>query len=148
MVFNTVIMLVWACCSSDFAGRISIVSASPAGACRLGPEDDCFTDGAGNYGARESCTIRINVAGTLTATQFDTEPNYDTITIGGTEYNGDTGPLLVAVAAGTSVAWRTDGSVTGDGWTICLTPDGTTCWMPRLALQLLTPLITRTFSVC
>ena len=82
----------------------------------------CATDGIGNYGNSEACTIQVNVAGSLTATSFSVESGYDYVTIGGTQYSGSSGPNNVAVAAGTSFSWYADGSVTYPGWTICLAP--------------------------
>ena len=79
----------------------------------------CATDGVGAHGNNEACTIRVGAAGTLTATQFDTETGYDYVTIGGIRYEGSTGPTGVAVAAGSTFTWRSDGSVTNAGWTIC-----------------------------
>jgi len=81
--------------------------------------DGCVTDGAGDHGNGEACTVRVNTAGTLTATHFDTERRYDYVTIGGTRYEGSTGPSNVAVAAGSTFSWRADGSVTNSGWVIC-----------------------------
>ena len=82
----------------------------------------CATDGTGRHGNREYCTVRVAVAGLLTATQFRTESCCDFVTIGGTRYRGSTGPRNVLVAAGSSFTWRTDHSVTNEGWTICLRP--------------------------
>ena len=81
----------------------------------------CATDGAGDHGNNEACTIRVNVAGTLTAHQFDTESGYDHVTIGGRSYAGSTGPNGVAVAAGSTFTGRSDRSIINSGWTICLT---------------------------
>ena len=80
----------------------------------------CATDGAGEHGNNEACTIRANTAGTLTATQFDTEVGWDYVTIAGTRYQGSTGPNGVPVAAGSNFTWHSDQSVTNAGWTICL----------------------------
>ena len=82
----------------------------------------CATDGSGEHGNNERCTIRVNTAGRLAATQFDTEARYDYITIGETRYEGRTGPTGVVVSAGSTFVWQSDHSVTNDGWTICLTP--------------------------
>ena len=84
----------------------------------------CATDGTGEHGNNEACTIRVGAAGTLTATQFDTESCCDQVTIGATRYNGSTGPYGVVVAAGSTFTWISDYSVTNAGWTICLTPNG------------------------
>ena len=85
----------------------------------------CATDGAGAHGNNEDCTIRVNLAGTLTATQFDVEPHvscgFDAISIDtNSSYCGGAGPSGVSVAAGSTFAWRSDHSVTPAGWTICL----------------------------
>ena len=90
----------------------------------------CATDGAGVHGNNEACTIRVAAAGTLTASEFDTESGYDWVTIGTARYQGRTGPSGVAVAVGSTFAWRTDGSVTRSGWTICLTPEMPSCTIP------------------
>ena len=82
----------------------------------------CATDGTGRHGNGEYCTVRVAVAGLLTATQFRTESCCDYVTIGGNSYRGSTGPSNVVVAAGSNFTWRTDHSVTNEGWTICLTP--------------------------
>ena len=82
----------------------------------------CATDGAGSHGNGEACTIQVNVAGTLSATSFNTEVDYDYITIGSTRYHDSTGPSGVAVAAGSTFSWRSDSTVTNSGWTICLAP--------------------------
>ena len=80
----------------------------------------CATDGVGKHGNGEDCTIRVTEAGTLTATQFDTESCCDHVNISGTLYRGSTGPDGVAVAAGSTFTWLSDHSVTRAGWTICL----------------------------
>ena len=81
----------------------------------------CVHDGAGAHGNNERCTVSVRVYGRLTATQFRTESGYDYVTIGGVRYSGTAGPNNVAVSAGSTFTWETDGSVTDEGWTICLT---------------------------
>jgi len=81
--------------------------------------NDCVSDGAGQHGNREACTVEVLGAGTLDATEFDTESCCDHVTIGGTPYQGSTGPDGVAVAADSIFTWTSDGSVTNDGWIIC-----------------------------
>jgi len=87
--------------------------------CSVSSDGMCITDGSGDYADDEACTIRAEVAMSITATEFDTEECCDSITVGATAYSGSTGPTNVQVAAGTVVEWSTDGSVTGAGWTIC-----------------------------
>ena len=65
----------------------------------------CVTDGAGAHGNNEACTIRVNSAGLLTATHFDTEAGHDLVTIGGDRYEGQSGPRNVAVSAGSTFSW-------------------------------------------
>ena len=79
----------------------------------------CVHDGVGDHGNNEACTVRVVNAGTLTATAFDTESDYDWVTIGTTRYEGSTGPNLVPVSAGETFSWRSDGSAVNAGWTIC-----------------------------
>ena len=56
---------------------------------------------------------------TATATEFNTESNYDYMTIGSTLYSGTAGPTNVYMAAGDTIFWESDGSATRGGWTIC-----------------------------
>jgi hypothetical protein len=79
----------------------------------------CVTDGAGNYGDGEGCTIEANVDVVVTATEFDTESGYDRVTINGVVYDGTSGPSGEHVTAGVSFTWASDGSVTEAGFTIC-----------------------------
>lgn len=78
-----------------------------------------MTDGAGSYGNREACTIRADVPIYVTATSFDTESGFDYITIGSRRYSGRSGPRNVRLAAGSTIQWRTDGSVTRPGFVLC-----------------------------
>ena len=79
----------------------------------------CATDGVGEHGNDEACTVQVNIDGYLTATEFDTEPGYDYVTIGVARYQGNGGPSGVAVTAGSTFTWQSDGSITNAGWTIC-----------------------------
>ena len=58
-------------------------------------------------------------AGTLTATEFNTESGWDYITLGGTRYQGRAGPQNVRVAENETFTWRTDHSITRSGWVLC-----------------------------
>ena len=89
-----------------------------SGYCEI-DSNGCATDGTGPHGNNEVCSIRVDVAGTLFSTSFDTESDWDYITIGATRYEGSTGPNGVAVAAGSTFSWRSDNSNTNAGWTIC-----------------------------
>jgi hypothetical protein len=108
--------------------------ASGSSFCQI-DANGCATDGAGDHGNNEACTIRVNVAGTLTATEFDTQSGYDFVTIGGTRYQGRSGPHVVTASAGSTFAWYSDRSVTKRGWTICLTanqPSGAMITLPEV----------------
>ena len=82
-------------------------------------DNGCVTDGVGLYGDNEACTVLVNQAGTLNATEFATESTHDRVTIAERQYSGTVGPSNVAVAAGSTFTWRSDHSVTYSGWTIC-----------------------------
>ena len=86
----------------------------------------CATDGEGDHGDDERCTIEVNQAGTLTATEFDVESHsacsYDAIYIGSSSYCGGAGPSTVVVAAGSTFTWLSDHAITNAGWTICFAP--------------------------
>ena len=92
------------------------------GVCHLKTHSDgssCVTDGLGFHENGENCTIRTLLTGLLSATEFQTEPGYDYITIGGTRYEGLSGPNNLPVAEGTEFTWQSDDSVTKSGWTLC-----------------------------
>ena len=92
----------------------------------------CATDGAGEHGDNEACTIQVNQAGYLTATEFDTESGYDYVTIGGARYEGYVGPDGVAVSAGSTFQWQSDVACTYAGWTICFGEARPHCSMARV----------------
>ena len=95
----------------------TIVSGSSA--CELSQEGRCFTDGAGKYDNNERCTVRANGALFASATAFNTESYYDYVRIAGTTYSGTNGPVNVPMAAGATLVWFSDYSVTRAGFTIC-----------------------------
>lgn len=98
-----------------------IVSSAPdADTCTVSPDGRCFTDGAGNHGNNERCTIRVAQAATLSVPQFQTESFYDTLTVGGIAYSGSGNGLGgTSVAAGSIITWSSDYSVTSGGFTVC-----------------------------
>jgi hypothetical protein len=88
--------------------------------CEITQGDMCVTDGAGDYGNNEQCTVQALVGMIVSAEAgFSTESGYDYVTIGGTQYSGTSGPVGVAVNAGGTLHWQSDGSVVGSGFTIC-----------------------------
>lgn len=61
--------------------------------------------------------LKVNLVG------FETESFYDTLTIGGKAYSGDSGPATgTEIAAGTEITWQADASVERKGFKICATP--------------------------
>ena len=79
-----------------------------------------MTDGDGNYGDNEWCTVRAEVDMLVSARAgFSTESQHDRVTLGGTRYSGTSGPTSVAVGAGETLHWQSDYSEVGDGFVIC-----------------------------
>jgi len=85
-------------------------------------DEQCVTDGAGNYGADEEATITAVVGGPIsTKGAFRTERGLDSVTIKGTEYSGTTTiPLGLILDAGETFTWQSDGSIQYEGFTICI----------------------------
>ena len=82
----------------------------------------CVTDGAGDYGSNERCTVEVLFSGLLSSVgAFDTESIvYDYLNINGQWYGGYTGPIEVSVSAGSTFTWSSDGNRERAGWTLCL----------------------------
>jgi len=62
----------------------------------------------------------------LNTGQFHTERDYDKLTVNGVEYHGEGnnyGPSGVAMYTGNQMSWRSDGSVTRDGFKVCASLD-------------------------
>ena len=108
----------------------SVVSANfvvTAGedACEITNGGMCVTDGDGNYGNSESCTIRAEVSMTLTVNSFGIESHsscgWDYLEVGGTRYCGTSGPDGVQLAAGATMSFVSDSSSVRSGFVICQT---------------------------
>ena len=82
---------------------------------------DCVSDGAGLHQNNERCTVRANYGLYATAISFQVERYWDYLTIGGTRYSGQQGPINVPMAAAETFSWYTDRSVVFAGWTVCAT---------------------------
>ena len=87
--------------------------------CSVTANRSCVTDGLGNHGNNERCTFEVAQDLIATAVVFDTESNYDRLTIGATQYSGITGPSGVVMSAGSTFTWYADFSATRAGFTIC-----------------------------
>jgi hypothetical protein len=59
--------------------------------------------GQGSYDNNEACTIHASSSGTMHATSFETERNFDHLTVGGTRYSGSDGPVGISVDPSTEV---------------------------------------------
>ena len=97
--------------SPNSGGALSVTNG--ANFCQI-DANGCATDGAGEHGNGEACTIRVTAAGFLTATAFDTESGFDYVTIAGTRYHASNGPNDVEVSANSTFTWRSDVTVTND----------------------------------
>jgi hypothetical protein len=110
-----------------------VVSATPTFSC-YGPTTEaegtcfttlngsCITDGPGNYGNNERCTIEVLRSGYLTVQgSFTVEENYDYFTINASSTRLDTAAALenIAIFEGTTISWLSDNSGIEDGWMLC-----------------------------
>lgn len=82
----------------------------------------CVTDGPGEYSNDEECEITAVTALHASAISFETESNYDWVTIGNQRWSGSglgNGPSNVQMQRGDKLLWSSDVSITAAGWTIC-----------------------------
>ena len=85
----------------------------------------CITDGVGNHGNNERCTITAMSGFVITATDFSTESCCDymrwtrTNPVSTVSYRGTSGPMGVQVSAGDTFFWTSDYSVARGGFTVC-----------------------------
>ena len=93
--------------SGDFSSVSNSTWAITSGSqwCSITSNGECVTDGAGNYGDNERCTIRAEQSLYATATYFDTESCCDYMMIAGTRWSGSTRPVNIAMAAGATMTW-------------------------------------------
>ena len=102
-------------CSDGTTGSFRVDS----GPCELLQGGSCVGRPSG-YGNSESCSIAVTASSTLGACPvFTTETGYDFLNIGGVNYHGTSCPTGASVLSGSTISWRSDGSVAGDGWEIC-----------------------------
>lgn len=83
---------------------------------------NCVTSqnfGSDNYKNGEKCKILSPSEGVMKAVTYKTESYYDYLTIDGTEYRYSTPPSMTLTAS-KSIEWYSDGSVTRDGWKLCV----------------------------
>merc|ERR1711939_836988 len=107
-------------CATPVPEFWEIVSGSEY--CQISDDGLCITDGVGGYGHNENCEIRTLRPLIATATQYHAENNYDFLTVAGVEYRGEDGPHEVQLGQGAQLVWKSDHSVSQDGFTVCATP--------------------------
>ena len=73
--------------------------------CEVSADGLCITDGPGNYGNDERCEVRAEGAMFLNVAAFNTESNFDYITIGTDRYSGTVGPVGIQLGSGDTVSW-------------------------------------------
>jgi hypothetical protein len=121
------------CGTPDPAAVFNITAASPTSTCTggtvpTGPAggtcfitaEGCITDGPGNYGNDESCTVEVLRDGFLflrPGDAFDIEPYFDGFAIGGA-FADERSEIEVAVQGGDIISWRTDRGGRA-GFTLC-----------------------------
>jgi hypothetical protein len=75
-----------------------------------------------HYGPNEKCSVKVLTSGEISSYRFNTEYDYDKLTIGNRNlvYSGTTGPSDVAVYANDVITWSSDGSQERTGFKICM----------------------------
>jgi len=78
----------------------------------------CITSNGhpGNYANNEECTITLTEVA-VTVAAFNTEANYDFLTVGGTRYSGSNGPSSGTYSG--LISWSSDFSIVTSGWSLC-----------------------------
>eukprot|EP00035_Acanthoeca_spectabilis_P026761 m.464119 g.464119 ORF g.464119 m.464119 type:complete len:960 (+) comp23345_c0_seq1:126-3005(+) len=80
----------------------------------------CFTDGPGDYGPNERCTIRTLRDTRLTVQSYDGQRNdYFTVGTSTTQLNTRDAVNNLLVPANTDIRWQSNGVTQGAGWIIC-----------------------------
>ena len=110
-----------------------------ASTCFTNSSGMCVTDGPGAHGNNERCTIQIRRNGVLTVpndANFSLENNFDYLLYNGTRYYTRASIEGLRVEAGTQMAFYSDGSITNQGFTVCVRNTVTTVLRPLKALSL------------
>ena len=83
-----------------------------------------MSDGEGDYGNNENCTVKAVRPLVVNAEEFGTEFGWDYLTIDGTQYHGSEGPQGLLLDPDAELTWSSDGSVTSTGFTLCASDPG------------------------
>jgi predicted outer membrane repeat protein len=112
--------------SEEVSGGISVaeegrklavtLSGSNTGQCAV--DGNCFS--SLDYDSDEMCTFTMGEDGVLNVISFETESDYDMLTVGESEYSGMNGPQGISVFAGDEITWYSDESETRAGFEICV----------------------------
>jgi len=95
-----------------------------ASTCYTTTSGSCFTDGPGNHGNNERCTIsvlrpiRLSTSGTFSLGSGD----YFTVTGSSTRYTTSATLSTVVLSAGDTINWYSNFFRTGTGFTVCAAP--------------------------
>ena len=76
-----------------------------------------------NYGNSQTCKITVKSAlsdDILRSQAFNTEWNYDKLTVAGKTFSGTTGPSGITMAVDDIISWRTDSGSVKSGFHVCL----------------------------
>ena len=77
--------------------------------CEITGDGVCaITPGTG--GGSERCTFRVEMPVIINAVEFDTERDFDYLTIGRESFTGRRGPRDMLLTLGTTLTWRSDRS--------------------------------------
>ena len=87
--------------------------------CHVSDDGRCVHDGLGTHANQEACVVRVEVDLNATATFFETEEGHDHLEVAGRLYSGTTGPMNVPLAAGETITWSADESMTFGGFVVC-----------------------------
>jgi hypothetical protein len=137
--FMTVTQTAAQCATPDPAAFFRVTAASPTFTCTggtvpTGPAggtcfitaEGCITDGPGNYGNNERCTIEVLRDVDLflpPGDEFGIEGGFDGFDQINGPFDADRSSEIegVTVQAGSTIVWSTDGSVERAGFTLCAT---------------------------
>ena len=101
-------------CSGSSCAEIEISRASAM----------VFTISRGPYRNSESALITLPAAGTVTVNTLNTESGWDFLYIGSERFSGTQSNIERSVPALSTIEWRSDGSITRNGWSLTYTAGG------------------------
>jgi len=106
------------------AGTIAWTVAS--GTCTIDPTSNCAMSPnyPAQYGNNERCEITVTNPGPVNKEAFQTERGWDKLNVNGRNYHGNNAGFADSGEEVRSMSWRSDGSVTSNGWKFC--PSGGT----------------------